>query len=71
MRGQFNAVGEGAFTKLRRTPGHPECHYPGIEVCTGPLGQGISNAVGIAIAEAHTAATFNKPVRFTRARDSM
>ncbi|GKU01658.1 transketolase [Fusarium langsethiae] len=44
-----------------RTPGHPEAHdTPGIEVTTGPLGQGISNAVGLAMAQAHTAATFNK-----------
>ncbi|KAH8893425.1 transketolase [Thozetella sp. PMI_491] len=44
------------------TPGHPEAHdTPGIEVTTGPLGQGISNAVGLAMAQAHTAATFNKP----------
>lgn len=44
------------------TPGHPECHdTPGIEVTTGPLGQGICNAVGLAMAQAHTAAVFNKP----------
>ena len=44
-----------------KTPGHPELHHtPGVEVTTGPLGQGMGNAVGLAMAEAHVAATYNR-----------
>jgi len=50
------------FRQLGNTPGHPEYgHTDGIEATTGPLGQGIANAVGMALAESHLEKRFNKP----------
>ncbi|PPR90254.1 hypothetical protein GOBAR_AA30424 [Gossypium barbadense] len=62
----YDSVQEDDLKNFRqwqsRTPGHPEnFETPGVEVTTGPLGQGIANAVGMALAEKHLAARFNKP----------
>ncbi len=62
----YDSVGLEDLKQFRqwgsKTPGHPEnFETAGVEVTTGPLGQGICNGVGLAMAEAHMAATFNKP----------
>lgn len=62
----YESVGMDDIKQFRQwgslTPGHPENFItPGVEVTTGPLGQGICNAIGLAVAEAHLAARFNKP----------
>lgn len=62
----YDSVGIEDLKQFRqwgsKTPGHPENHMTkGIEVTTGPLGQGIANGVGLALAEAHLAARYNKP----------
>jgi dihydroxyacetone synthase len=55
----YGSAKENGFTTLAH--GHPEIECPGVEVTTGPLGQGIANSVGLAIASKNLAARFNRP----------
>ncbi|CAA6663397.1 unnamed protein product [Spirodela intermedia] len=59
---QYALLHLAGYDSVKQNPGHPEnFETPGVEVTTGPLGQGIANAVGLALAEKHLAARFNKP----------
>jgi transketolase len=64
LTGYALTIGDiAAFRQLHsKTPGHPEVGItPGVETTTGPLGQGIANAVGMALAEKHLASEYNRP----------